>query len=146
MNSDSLRSRKEYQLTKLGRKSLLIWLHAPVDPVEVRRRPRLPLLRFSFLDQFTESEHVIEFLRQYKEELLAYRDELQLYIKFTLKKLSQTGVLAIELAIEELNTRIRWAGRILDSRSDTRSSQKKPLVMAGAASASSTPVSRKEKK
>lgn len=108
-NADSLRPRKIFMATASGREALDSWLRAPVDPVEVRRRPRALNLRFSFLDQFVEDWQITEFLEQYVAEHERHRAELLAHRDGAASRLSRTGALAVDMGIAEIDARIAWA-------------------------------------
>ena len=113
-DTHSLRPRRVFQITARGRGALEAWLRAPIDPSEVRRRPGVLALRFSFMDQYIEPHAIREFLRNYIAENKAMRAELIEHRDAVEGKISQTGSLAIEMGVSEVDARIRWAKKALE--------------------------------
>ncbi len=107
----TLRPRKCYALTEVGRARLLDTILRPITREDVVWCLDELALRFSFLGHLVPKERSITFLQSYQVHVEAYAQELALQIR----GIPDTGVphgrLALELGREHYLAAARWARR-----------------------------------
>ena len=112
------RPRKEFRLTKVGKRQLRVWLHAPVTLPELLRRPGVLALRYSFLPT---AERRAAFLSAY---VAAALEGLEHYSKFLSEARGHAvdgSIGALELVRDLLVSHRAWAERELDKMSGDKS-------------------------
>jgi len=105
----SLRKRRMFKMTAKGVAALKAWLKRPVTRDDVMRRIGELMLRFAFMDDALGAERVVEFLREYGEQLAEYMPSLKEFQRSHADKMPTSARLAFESGIDEYEARLKWA-------------------------------------
>jgi DNA-binding PadR family transcriptional regulator len=112
-NPRSLRPRRVFSLTRLGRTALKDALLRPITRDDIMRRSEELVLRFAFIGETLGADRA----RSYIEELLhgveAYLAELRNQARTLGEDVTVYGRLSLELGIEGYELDARWARRVL---------------------------------
>lgn len=103
-----------FQLTDLGRSTLVAWLSQEVAFADVAKKPELILLRFSFLESIDDRLLTIRFLTSFKTALSQHLDYLNAFMQSKEGDLlSVYGRLAMESGIEQYKTHVKWVEKAM---------------------------------
>ncbi|MGO8875392.1 MAG: PadR family transcriptional regulator [Acidimicrobiales bacterium] len=103
----SVRHRRVYEPTPMGREAHASWLSTPVEAATVSRDLGLHLMRFVMMEHERPREEVLEFLHNLTEALSAFVAELQRYTEVT--ELGAHARLALDHGLAVHRASLRWA-------------------------------------
>ena len=106
---DTLRPRRIYVFTAIGRKALIEYLSRPIIREDILWRLDSISLRFALMEKLLEKEKILSFLQQLQTEMECYLHVLIAENKPLKKDMSFCGWAAFQLGMENMKTYIRWA-------------------------------------
>jgi DNA-binding PadR family transcriptional regulator len=109
----SLRPREVFAATRSGRHAFLRWLASVPTRDDVVWNEDAEMLKFAYLGVFCRPGRARTFLRSYLAGVTEYSRELRSYLRARGRGFPATGRMAIQLAIQVLDARTRWAKRAL---------------------------------
>ncbi len=108
------RSRKVYELTAPGRRTLKQHLAKPITREDVIWRLDDLMLRFALMDEIAGRTATLRFLRSFAVELERYVEHLRGYLDSARAFMPASGRLAVEHGIESYAMSAAWARRAIE--------------------------------
>ena len=115
---NTLRPRRVYTLTKMGKERLVQRLSEPVTSEDIIWRMDDLILRFPFIGNILGREKTLHFLKVLLQQIEVYIPSLQEHLDNMKDESSPYGTFAMQHGIETYQAHARWARRVIDQLQD----------------------------
>lgn len=102
-----------FHVTPEGVDAVKQTLRAPIQTDDIRTDLKTLMLRFAFADQFLSPRQMRKSVRDFRNKLAAYIDELKAYLRAERNNLTEHGALILKSGIDTCVVHLKWADNAL---------------------------------